>query len=199
MSFLPLDQVTWKHLGTESFGDETCNVVESAHVETTHKGQRLWVSQKSGRVRGVLSYVDRSDPKELARFDDYREVSPGVWLPFREARTFPHNSDIKVGKWKLHRSELVVEEATTGRNLAERYARPLPKEGDRVQDQRFATAVNYKYRADRTDDEVRKQAEAQHKDELKGQEEVNRMLAPLTAMVGQRAPALPAAGWVGGT
>jgi RNA polymerase sigma factor (sigma-70 family) len=198
MSFIPLEKATWKHLGTETFGEEMCEVVESAHADSGTKGQRLWISQQSGRLRGVLSYLANSQPNELARFDEYREVSPGVWLPFREVRTFPHSSETVRGKKKLHRSELVVEEARTDRDLADRYAKLLPKEGDRVQDQRFAAPVDYAYSAQRTDEEIRKRAEALHQEQLKGQEEFKRIVQPIEAMVGKPAPPLPAEGWLGG-
>jgi hypothetical protein len=43
-------------------------------------------------------------------------------------------------------------------DLAERYAKLLPREGDAVQDQRFSTAVNLVHSHKRTDDEIRKLA-----------------------------------------
>ena len=60
------------------------------------------------------------------------------------------------GVLKLIRSELVVEEVRTDRSLADRYAELLPKDGDRVQDQRFfgvlGVAVNLVHDAKRTDE-----------------------------------------------
>jgi RNA polymerase sigma factor (sigma-70 family) len=157
-------------------------------------------------VRYMVAYWEHNpppadavvEPNELIRFEDYREVAPGVWLPFRETRTFPHVSDTRPGKSQLIRSELRVTEARTDRDLGERYARLLPKDGDPVQDQRFAAPVDYKYRADRTDDEIRKTADAAYQQQLKDAELVKRLVEPFEAMVGTPAPALPAEGWVGG-
>src|SRR6185437_1430563 len=53
---------------------------------------------------------DEITPNELVQFDDYHEITPGVWLPFRETRTFPHAAKAQ-GKSEIIRSELVVEDA----------------------------------------------------------------------------------------
>jgi len=249
MSPVPPEEVSWRHLGAEEFGDETCEVAESAQ-----RAERLWIGQDSGRIRGVLSYrfaglggdeafhetdtVRRiagrdfasqreygtwylgeasedqlrqialassaryseanARPNELVQFDEYREVAPGVWLPFHETRAFPHASETTRGKRLLRRSELRVEEVQTDLNLANRYAELLPKEGDRVQDQRFSVPVDYDYRADRSDDEIRDMANTEYRKRLQDEEALNRMVQPLEAMVGHPAPTLPAAGWVGG-
>ncbi len=137
-------------------------------------------------------------PNELVQFDDYREVAPGVWLPFREVRTFPHASEIAGNKSLLRRSELVVEDARADRSLAAEYARLLPREGERVQDQRFLAPVDYPFRAGRSDDDIRRAAEAAYREALKGQELFRKLVRPLEALVGKPAPALPADGWVGG-
>jgi thiol-disulfide isomerase/thioredoxin len=191
MLTVPLEELSWSHLGSEEFASEACAVVESTWGVKREKAQRLWVGRKSGRVRGALTYLADSVLNELARFDDYREVAPGVWLPFREARTF-FDGDT------LRRIELVVTAARTNTDLSGRYAGLLPKEGDRVQDQRFAAAVNLVYSSKRSDDEVRKLADAEYKKQLQDREEFKRIVKPLGALVGKTAPALPADGWVGG-
>jgi RNA polymerase sigma factor (sigma-70 family) len=196
MGAIPPEEVSWKHAGIEQFGGEECEVLDSAVAG--NPCQRLWVSRASGRLRGVLAYLSGKEPNELAVFEDYREVAPGVWLPFRETRTYSWASDQR-GKRSVVRSELVVTEARTGMDLAERYAKLLPREGDRVQDQRFAAAVDLAHSATRTDDEVRKLADAEHKTQLKGQEEFKRIVKPLGDLVGKPAPALPDDGWVGGS
>jgi hypothetical protein len=132
MTPLRPEKAVWKHAGVEKFGGEACDIVEA----TGAGGARLWIGQETGRVRGVLTYpFERPEPNEFVQFDDYRQVAPGVWLPYREVRTFPHASATP-GKHLLNRSELVVEEVRTDRDLATRYAELLPKAGDRVQDQR---------------------------------------------------------------
>jgi hypothetical protein len=101
-------------------------------------------------------------PNELVQFDDYREIAPGLWLPFRETRTVPRTSQSVKGKQSVMRTELRVKEVRTDRSLAERCAELLPKGGEQVHDQRFAVPVDFQYRADRTDEDIRRMAEAEH-------------------------------------
>lgn len=252
MTVVPPEKATWRHLGVEKFGDELCDVVESALC-----AQRLWIGQDSGRLRGVGCYRQRGEPvdqawhgsdelrriagrkfasnfdyanwtrveanddqlrqvslvwserlaaefpatsrlNELVQFDDYREVSPSVWLPFSEVRTFPHASDTVKGKHKLKRSELKVERVRTDRDLAARYADLLPKDGDKVQDQRFSVPVDYSFSTNRSDEETRAIADIESRKRFESQADFKRMLPPLAAMVGKPAPELPADGWIGG-
>jgi RNA polymerase sigma factor (sigma-70 family) len=144
-----------------------------------------------------LQFPADYDLNELAEFDDYREVAPGVWMPFREVRVFPHASETK-GKRLLRRSELMVREIRTDVSLVERYAQLLPKEGDRVQDQRFGFPVNLDHRAERTDAEFRAMAAEKQEELQKAQEKTKELLQPLEDMVGKPAPPLPEEGWVGG-
>src|SRR5262249_21338684 len=50
----------------------------------------------------------------------------------------------------------------------------------------------------RTDEEIRKLADAEQQERRNGQEVVRRLTEPIAALVGKEAPALPAEGWVGG-
>jgi RNA polymerase sigma factor (sigma-70 family) len=134
---------------------------------------------------------------ELVLFDDYREIVPGVWLPFREVRAFPHASETDRNKRMLRRSELSVEAVKTDLSLADRFAPLLPKEGDPVQDQRFIVPIDLKYRANQADEEIRNLAAAEYDRRLKGQEVMKRLVQPVAAMVGKPAPALPTSGWIG--
>jgi thiol-disulfide isomerase/thioredoxin len=197
MDRVPLDEVTWKNLGAENLGGEECEVVESKWTKTEEPRQRLWIGKASGRLRGVLQYFASAQANELALFEDYRQVAPGVWLPFRETRTHSWVSE-KRGKHSIVRSELAVMEARTGVDLNDRCTRLLPKEGEQVQDQRFGGAVDYAYSTVRKDDEIRAIAAAKNKKNLEEQEEARKMIAPYDALVGKPAPALPADGWVGG-
>jgi thiol-disulfide isomerase/thioredoxin len=181
----------------EPFAGEPCDVVE---VSGRHgRFQRLWVGQKSGRVRGVLTFFSGPDDYHaLVRFDDYREVAPGVWVPFAEAHVFAWGSEKAKGKFQLVRSERRVTAARTGVDLSDRYAALLPRLGDPVQDQRFAVAVDTKFDPDRPDADIRKEADAEYAKRLEDAELVKAVTAPVARLVGKPAPALPADGWVGG-
>ena len=186
----------WVTLPAEPFAGEQCDV-----VELTNWGgrfQRLWVGKASGRVRGVLTfYSGPDDYGALVRFDDYREVTPGVWVPFTEAHIMSHSSDTK-GKSQLLRAESRVTVAQTGTDLAARYAALLPELGDTVQDQRFAAAVNTKYDPTRPDADIQAKADAAHAVQLEDAKFVKELIAPIGLLVGKPALPLPADGWVGG-
>jgi thiol-disulfide isomerase/thioredoxin len=136
---------------------------------------------------------------EWIQLDDYREIAPGLWLPFREIRTISCPSEIARNKRSLTRSELRVEEVRTDKSLADRYAELLPKEGARIQDQRFIVLVNYLYRSALTDEEIRKMADTEYQKLLKEQEYVKALVRPIEGMIGKPAPALPAGTWIGGS
>ncbi|MDR3621052.1 MAG: sigma-70 family RNA polymerase sigma factor [Paludisphaera borealis] len=130
---------------------------------------------------------------EYIVFDDYREIAPGVWLPFRETRAFPHAEN------KIFRSELRVEEVGIDRDLAGRFAELAPKEGDSVKDERFAATIDYKFSAKVGDDEIHERAEAEHASRLEAEELPKaRAKKAFAAMVGKPAPALPDSSWIGG-
>lgn len=46
------ESATYQELATEHFGDEQCRVLESPG-----RSERLWVSAKTGRLRGVLTFI----------------------------------------------------------------------------------------------------------------------------------------------
>ncbi len=253
MSLVPPERTTWKSLGVEKFGDETCDVADSPL-----RAERLWIGRDSGRVRGVLTYHVATDPirskkfyasdavrriagkpfesqmeysnwhlyeatgdeliqihlawkefdlapspanitpNELVRFEDYREISPGIWLPFREIRAFPHASETVRQKQLLRRSELEVEAIQTNLDLADRIEKLLPREGEHVQDQRFMASIDLEFRSNQTDEQIRNLAAAAYERRLKGKEVFKRLVRPVEALVGKPAPALPAEGWIGG-
>jgi RNA polymerase sigma factor (sigma-70 family) len=193
MTLVPLEKAAWKAVGKEQFGGEACEVIESPE-----RGERLWISTTSGQVRGVLAGLADGAANELVQFDDFREIAPGISWPFRETQTFRHSSEIRPGKSMIRRAELVVEKIQTDRDLAARYKELLPRAGERVQDQRFVAPLDYDYSPARTDEQIRRQAEARYKEILKGLEEFKKVVQPIEAMVGQPAPPLPAEGWVNG-
>lgn len=197
LTYWTLDGASWARLPAREFAGEPCDVVEVRHLR---RFQRLWVGKKSGRVRGVLAFHGRPDDDfdTLARFDDYREVAPGVWVPFAEAYVFAWASEVAKGKHQLVRHEVRVTAARTGVNQSDRYAALLPRRGDPVQDQRFAAAVDIKFDPDRPDADIRKEADAARAKRVKDAELLREVTEPVDRLLNKPAPALPADGWVGG-
>ena len=167
-----------------------------------------WVEEEASDdqlIQTAIAYSERrsgSDPSkitpnELVLFDDYREVSPGIWLPLREVRAFPHASETVQGKKQLIRSELRVDVVRTDLDLHDRIAGLMPKEGNPVQDQRFVVPIDTEYRANRADEEIRRLAEVEYSKRLEGTKILNRLVEPIAAMVGKPARPLPVEGWIG--
>lgn len=246
--FVPVSASTYRMIGTEEFGGETCYVVESP----TRK-ERLWISRKTGRLRGRLEYLYKKPPQkdvlpeeleeifgrsfkdrgefnewlkshmdelsreqtwrltralrkrrnfeevqpiDLTRFSDFREVAPGIWWPFREVSVSPsHHEGSPRYLWGIY----VVEAVRTDLDLTPIVNAVRPEEGQTIQDQRYAVTVNYKYRADRTTEEILELVDEEYQQRLEGQKVFDRLTKPFDEMVGKPAPALPADGWVGGT
>lgn len=249
-STVPPKMATYRHVGTERFGGETCEVVEAVG-----RTERLWISRETGRLRGVLPYIyqgrfdepfyktavvteiagrafssedefktwrkkavgkleeaEKSElliawceyyfasnavPHKLIRFSDYREISPDIWIPFREEKSsWSYSTDTKAKQdFDYVRSELIVEEVKTDFDLTKTIAELMPKDGERIGDRRFTIPVSYEYRADRTREEILDLVAAQMKERERFQEQ---FIKPIEAMVGKPAPELPAEGWLGG-
>lgn len=113
-------------------------------------------SQQKHEIGGLWNefYFDVFGPNELIRFRDDREIAPGVWIPFREDRAFTHGADNDRSKHKYIRLWVSVDEVKTGMDLTEIVQASEPKEGERIQDQRFGVVVNYDFRRDRSQAEL---------------------------------------------
>jgi hypothetical protein len=176
---IPPEQAAYRFVATETFDGELCDVVESAR-----RAERLWISRKSGLLRGLLiyftagpyasepffknkavekiagrsfanqteyanwagvmsydhaiqiamvssdTYAGLHKPNELVRFRDYREVAPGVWVPFREDRVFTHSATSSSERRKFIRLWAAVQEVRVDIDLTETIERLKPKDGD---------------------------------------------------------------------
>lgn len=147
---------------------------------------------------GELCFEAMHQPYQLIVFGDYREVAPGVWWPFHQTSTQRMHSQKNDNLFDYSRYDIEVLEATSEvADLAMRWEPWLPKEGERVQDQRFDAPVNYEFRADRSETEILLLVAQEVESRRKGEEEWKKLQAPFDLMVGQPAPKLPDDGWVG--
>lgn len=63
-SSVPIGLATYRELPSEEFAGERCRVVESAA-----RSERLWISEKTGRVRGHLDYIHQGYSLPFTRTD----------------------------------------------------------------------------------------------------------------------------------
>ncbi|MFO1096043.1 MAG: carboxypeptidase regulatory-like domain-containing protein [Planctomycetaceae bacterium] len=255
------EQARYRSRGAEEFDGELCDVVESPT-----RGERLWISQKTGLIRGfadmdLLGDFGAEQPGELeafrnsqpvraaaghgfdsqseyinwfhgeypklshaqrlainvewsaveerlferygkasvvVRFRDYREIAPGIWWPFLEDRAQGPSRRLDTGDISWVVARYVVDRVLTDFDLTETVNGLRPREGEQVQDQRYAVAVNYKYRADRSEAEILKLVGEEYQKQLDGQAAFERLSKPYQQLLGQPALSLPAEGWVGG-
>jgi thiol-disulfide isomerase/thioredoxin len=135
-------------------------------------------------------------PSLLVRFRDFREIAPGLWWPFREDRAQGHPSN---DGYECMRSDYIVEEIKTDIDLSRTIASLMPKEGEQVQDQRYAVPVNYDYRAKRKEADILKLVDLENQKRLEGVEAFKRFTQPIEELIGKTAPVLPREGWLGGS
>jgi hypothetical protein len=132
-----------------------------------------WLAKLPARQKIELSiawnesYFGQFGPNELIRFRDYREVAPGVWIPFRDDRVFTHPTGDGRKRHKYIRLWVAVQEVRTDFDLTETVQKLRPRDGDPVQDQRFGAVMNYTFRHDRTEHELLEMAEQADRDREK--------------------------------
>jgi len=172
---------------------------------SSRKEYQDWHAGLSARQKTELliawneKYFGQFGPNELIRFRDYREVAPGVWIPFREDRAFTHPAKDGDKRRKYIHLWVAVQDVKTDVDLTETIEKLQPREGDQVQDQRFGVVVNYKYLRDRTQAELLELVDAERQKLAADAAIVKEMIAPIEELVGKTAPKLPAEGWFGGT
>ena len=164
-----------------------------------HLGEEISARQKAEISRAWCElYFDHFGPNELIRFRDYREIAPGVWVPFREDRAFTHAAASNPRRRKYIRLWVAVEEVRTDVDLTERVESLRPREGEMIQDQRFGVVINYSYKPGRRQSELWELVDAERRKPDVNAARLEKMMAPIEALVGKPAPALPADGWLGG-
>ncbi|MCU0712832.1 MAG: TIGR03067 domain-containing protein [Pirellula sp.] len=75
--------------------------------------------QRLAGLYGSLYFDEMSQPIELTRYSDYREIAPGVWFPHQATDVFASQSTADPDKFRFSRGELRVITLETGRSLEE--------------------------------------------------------------------------------
>ena len=164
-----------------------------------HLGDIISSQQKTDIARAWSElYFDDFGPNELIRFRDYRQVAPNVWIPLREDRAFTHPAEVDRKRRKYIHLWSEVQEARTDVDLTERVEALRPRDGQRIGDRRFGVELDYWYKPDRTQSEILALLDAARQKQPMNAWNLRRMKAPVEALLGKPAPALPTEGWVGG-
>ncbi len=141
---------------------------------------------------------DSAIPKTLFQFADYREISPQAWFPFEVLSSgWSHNkANQQYYDFNLSVSR-VTEFATDRSDLKSLWMPLLPKEGENIQDKRFAAVVDYEYRRDRTTAEIEALVSEQLFRFAKSQIRIDDLHGPLNRLLSKPAFDLPDDGWLG--
>ena len=142
-------------------------------------------------------FPDSFDPGELIRLDDYREVKPGVWIPFQESRVVTYQSDKNPKKREYTKTEIVVESVALNHDLKSEIDSRLPRDGDQIHDQsHFDTQITYKL-GELDEDEIRERAAKQREKLEQGQAIVDELAAEFDPLLGKPAPGFNDGRWLG--
>lgn len=136
----------------------------ASQTEYTHWAARLSEDQKALlSIAWNEKYYEQFGPSQLLRFRDYREVAPGVWIPFREDLSVTHAADTNRKRFKYTHFWLDVQEVRTDVDLTDAIEKLRPKEGDRIVDRRYGVILEYEFRSGRTERELMDMVEAARK------------------------------------
>jgi beta-lactamase regulating signal transducer with metallopeptidase domain/thiol-disulfide isomerase/thioredoxin len=162
-------------------------------LATLSKEQRATLSQAWSEYE-----FDSAIPGKLYEFSDYREIAPQSWFPFEVRMSGWLHNEKSENYYDFHASIARVTEVATNRTDLKSIWEPLlPKEGEKVQDQRFAVPVDYVYKQDRTTAEIEALVNENlflfAKSEIMFDERRN----PLNKLLNKPALELPMKGWLG--
>jgi beta-lactamase regulating signal transducer with metallopeptidase domain/thiol-disulfide isomerase/thioredoxin len=141
---------------------------------------------------------DSAIPFCLYVFSDYREITPQKWYPFRvRSAQWNHNKQNEQYYSYLN-VETTVSEVVLDRTDLKAFWTPLlPKEGEKIQDQRFSVPVDFTYREDQTLEDIEALANEQFFRFAESEAILTERRLPLNQMLNEPAPALPMERWIG--
>ncbi len=132
-------------------------------------------------------------PRFHQYFDDYREVAPGCWMPFKQTMD-GFNMDAPE-MFLASRSEQTVSEVAVNQPLDDDQFRIELTEGSKVDDMRYDPFIRYTYRMDQTEAERVALCEAAKEKKATDDE---RQYGVIKFRLGNVPPALPQTGWLDG-
>ncbi|PQO47111.1 TlpA family protein disulfide reductase [Blastopirellula marina] len=168
-----------------------------AYLDWLRKNEKSLSTEQLDQLNEAGAKYHEASPMrayKLVRFRDYREISPGIFWPFEEDRVQSFQDD---KGFHCILMTFRVHEIRLDRDLESMFARIQPTEGEVVQDHRFETPVNYNFRANMKEEEIRELVASQLAELEEGKAIYQEMQKPYEEMVGKPAPSLPKEGWIG--
>jgi len=145
----------------------------------------------------MVAQFEFARPYSRETFDDYREVAPGCWLPFRLSSE-TYMGDAPEPFLACH-SEQTVNEVAVNQPLADDLFRIELADGVPVAtDTRYDPPIRYTFRKDQTEAERVALCESERAAQAKTAEEMKKRQEVIEGRVGQTPPPLPQSGWLNG-
>jgi beta-lactamase regulating signal transducer with metallopeptidase domain len=148
--------------------------------------------QRAWREYQVAAY-EFARPSNQHTFEDYREVAPGCWLPFRH--TFDRYDLETPNAPLVAHTEQTVTEVAVDQPVPQELFRIELNEGIHVDDARYQPLISYAYRRDQTEAERVALCEAEKQKRAKEEE---KHYGVIKSRMGMAPPALPQSGWLNG-
>lgn len=144
-----------------------------------------------------MAQFEFARPTMVQKFDDYREVAPGCWLPFRQ--TYDGFNVESPESFHSSHSEQFVTDVAVNEPPDDELFRIELKDGVYVAtDWRYDPIIRYTYRKDQTEQQRQALCETARQQQAETDEDMKRRRAVIESRIGQTPPPLPKTGWLDG-
>jgi thiol-disulfide isomerase/thioredoxin len=141
-----------------------------------------------------IAQFEFTQPSIVQTFDDFREVAPGCWFPFRQSGDH-YNVHVPKPFLSAH-SETTVTLLEINKPLEDDLFHVELKDGVYVAtDWRYDPIIRYTYSKDQTEEERLALCEAARQQQEKAAKEMAKRRAVIEGRIGQTPPPLPGSGW----
>jgi hypothetical protein len=170
---------TWYFVSSTSPGYDLltlCRRIGGDQIKTVHHWQQ-WIesleppNRSQARREWAVARFNFARPIMRESLDDYREIAPGCWLPFRQTQdTYETHAP---QHFLSSKTKVTVTHATVNQPLAEELFEFELKDGVKVAtDSRYDPPIRYTYRHEQTEHERRALCEAERQKQAAAKAEI---------------------------
>lgn len=170
------------YVGRTKFRDHDCFVLQNG------SWAKLYIDAENHRLRGMTTSIFEH------YFEDYRQVAPGLLVPWKHGYTVFAKDEGKT--FRSVRRDIEITDFKIMPELDDDLFAMKPPEGALTTDSRFQPALHYRFKADRTEEELEQLRRRQHADQVLLQDKIMYQKTRLLAMLATPAPELPDQTWL---
>lgn len=167
----------------------------------TQNGWSTWLDQQAPDIRIAAEGRYRAEREShlVLRvdkfFDDFRELAPGCWLPFK-TRFRSYNTDSGVPKLAVVSTGRVVEAVVNPTLPDALFEHEIPDGANVSTDWRYDPPIRYTYHKEQTAADLEKLAATARAQQEEGRKVLDEIQKGVDERLGQTLPALPREGWI---